>query len=947
MAQLVDAPLRSSGAVEFHYWDGHDINRRPPDDQMDWYAEKAQAMWARAVKLMSKLPGGAAMMRKPRRVVMLRRTDKLPHHQGREPIAAYVWHGGMKLVPGTSRAGDVLLRFTLDPKSAEDLSWLIHELGHAYWYEVVQKREALAFIDAHQEVDKHSGSFNPKAFVSPYAWSSPEEDFAESIRVYLLNPPGDFERKPEAMTKLSMALKESTMQEATTPKALYHVTFYNRLSDIASRGLVPDARSAIGVGGYAGHSKSKTFLTVFDGVSFWYSRARDHAENQSDDVKEDGLAPVVLRIKNYGALEADGPGTRDATDDAFTTVEKIPASVIDVWTGSKWVNVKQWRSVDDAKAFDPEEVDGETLWYFHGDDPLMPMRESLNENEGEYDAPRGVLLIEGARGVGDLPDNIGVVVWRAGDKAKIIYTDMSVELGRLPNRTEPFAKKINAPGGPEEGIIRFEYDPGSNGPCDGAWAMTLSKVVPQGGWGPLLYDAALECASIWGGGLTPDRYAVSPFAHKVWEYYAKRRNDVTAHQLDTRDGEHLTKKKSDDCAQTSADDWAADTNVEWHQTPESKRYTKKPDVLKRLAAAGKLMLMGTAKLPIKLKQIAEATNMMTVTLTPLLYDEFTALEVDTASANMSTDKREFVSAMEKSVRKGRSFVLTLNKAAAKYLFLDSYGALSNSIDIWKDQASDGEASEKSRMRRAIKQAEALRAKHATEARAMKESIEGPRGVVVERRGDWLFHTTDPNHAVAILKQGVLRGLPYTSLSTTATWNGAVTFVLNKAKMASRFMPVEYTVAWGKAHPEHANYVSGFTGNPDIPWEDNAYAIGAFFRYKTEKEWISKTDDGVKLHPGDIDRIIVKPYRDGLEKMPAIHAAVERSSLIDVKDLMWKDTKALDRFNLPPSAIQNLTKQQQQQVAKLMTARIKGRIGAGKPAGESFDGAPSGVVVERA
>jgi len=204
---LVDEPLRSTGAVTFHYWDGEDIERRPNDEQLDYYAVNAQQMWAKATAHLSKLPGGAAMMRKPRRVVMLRRTDKLPSHQERKARGAYIWHPGMKLAPGTTRKGDILLDFGVYPANAQDIAMLVHELGHAYWYEVVKKREALAFIDAHYAVDRSSGDFNSKAFVSPYAWSNPEEDFAESLRVFVMNPPGDFERKPAAMDKLAVALK--------------------------------------------------------------------------------------------------------------------------------------------------------------------------------------------------------------------------------------------------------------------------------------------------------------------------------------------------------------------------------------------------------------------------------------------------------------------------------------------------------------------------------------------------------------------------------------------------------------------------------------------------------------------------------------------------------------------------------------------------------------------
>jgi hypothetical protein len=158
-------------------------------------------------------------------------------------------------------------------------------------------------------------------------------------------------------------------------KNLYHVTLFNRLESVARGGLQPGSRSTIGRGGYAGHSKGRLFLTEFAGVDFWYSRTKDHAESQSDNLKAGGMAPVVLRVKTPTDLEPDPVGTRDANHDAFFATKVISPSDIEVWDGSRWRPVKQWAMVDDAKAFDPEEVDGETLWYFDNDDPLMPLRE--------------------------------------------------------------------------------------------------------------------------------------------------------------------------------------------------------------------------------------------------------------------------------------------------------------------------------------------------------------------------------------------------------------------------------------------------------------------------------------------------------------------------------------------------------------------------------------------
>ena len=69
-----------------------------------------------------------------------------------------------------------------------------------------------------------------------------------------------------------------------------------------------------------------------------------------------------------------------------------------------------------------------------------------------------------------------------------------------------------------------------HGNCSGAWMVGSSEAMK--GWGPFLYDVAIEYATLRGNGLMPDREMVSGEAKRVWDYYLKNRSDVTAHQLD-------------------------------------------------------------------------------------------------------------------------------------------------------------------------------------------------------------------------------------------------------------------------------------------------------------------------------------------------------------------------------------------------------------------------------
>ena len=122
--------------------------------------------------------------------------------------------------------------------------------------------------------------------------------------------------------------------------------------------------------------------------------------------------------------------------------------------------------------------------------------------------------------------------------------------------------------------------------CGGAWVVHNSMAAS--GWGPMLYDIAIEYATIAAGGLTSDRFDVSPEAEKIWKHYFENRPDVQAHQLEdkkfikTGDGEYAVKMHPDGCPQDVAE-------PDWEDSPLSKRYTKAPTMMDRLEKMGKLI----------------------------------------------------------------------------------------------------------------------------------------------------------------------------------------------------------------------------------------------------------------------------------------------------------------------------------------------------------------------
>ena len=162
----------------------------------------------------------------------------------------------------------------------------------------------------------------------------------------------------------------------------------------------------------------------------------------------------------------------------------------------------------------------------------------------------------------------------------------------------PEDKKQTKTGYPH-GYVEIFRDQHDTGPCLDSWI--VYNTMAEQGWGPLLYEVALEWASQNGGGLAPDRSIVSSLAQAVWNKYAARSGvgrkqmdiDHTGHGTtidgsDLEDYPQLTPDiKADDCDQSMAVD---DAGAKWHESSLSKMYYKgTPEVMTALKEAGRLI----------------------------------------------------------------------------------------------------------------------------------------------------------------------------------------------------------------------------------------------------------------------------------------------------------------------------------------------------------------------
>ena len=134
---------------------------------------------------------------------------------------------------------------------------------------------------------------------------------------------------------------------------------------------------------------------------------------------------------------------------------------------------------------------------------------------------RKILLTEGMKTVSDLPEDAYVMIH---------------------DNNERFSVKIDSPSWPEYAFIELSNHPFT---CSGAWEVIDAK-APQG-WGPLLYDVAMEY--VGNEGIMCDRSSVSADAANIWDFYLKSRADVKAVQLDYDKKPFVTPQdKSDDCS---------------------------------------------------------------------------------------------------------------------------------------------------------------------------------------------------------------------------------------------------------------------------------------------------------------------------------------------------------------------------------------------------------------
>jgi len=307
-----------------------------------------------------------------------------------------------------------------------------------------------------------------------------------------------------------------------------------------------------------------------------------------------GQVKSVLKSMRYTNSEVDATGFLMS----FAGVDRASAPGLKRGFGRVELSPRDLQEFGAAAGMNPRAVDA--FIKFAGAPPAVAAKElmarglrgpdigqAMEDAEGEaYQGMLGelrryirALLTEAARQPEDLPEDVKVVIEERPGYVTVYYGyDIPGDLnGRRTVRDSSGTVWGDVT------IVNIQQNR-RLGSCDMAWKLSGSEA--QRGWGPLLYDVAMEVATIKGNGLMADRDSVSPSARNVWRHYLDSRSDVENYQLDNFSDEITPYIEVDNCDQEVAE--RDETSHPWHTSPLSKRYTKAPTQIEKLKAMDKL-----------------------------------------------------------------------------------------------------------------------------------------------------------------------------------------------------------------------------------------------------------------------------------------------------------------------------------------------------------------------
>ena len=232
-------------------------------------------------------------------------------------------------------------------------------------------------------------------------------------------------------------------------------------------------------------------------------------------------------------------------------------------------------------------------WHLHD----LPMWVAYDEGAERIEAPKpppprqGTLfenwrkfLNEGMKQPSDLPDGVQIRIEDMGG-GDIVFKLVDEETGEEMRKDWD---KMRDKWGMLYGFVYIRPYGKDNKGFDCMGAFEVSSTGAQSGWGPMLYDLAMEYATKNGGGLVSDRHGVSEDAYFVWKRYMDERDDIEKVQLDDLINS-LTPEDADNCTQLASIKWAEKSGGKWNWKPTSMLYRKNnTKIFDKLKSRGKL-----------------------------------------------------------------------------------------------------------------------------------------------------------------------------------------------------------------------------------------------------------------------------------------------------------------------------------------------------------------------
>ena len=193
--------------------------------------------------------------------------------------------------------------------------------------------------------------------------------------------------------------------------------------------------------------------------------------------------------------------------------------------------------------------------------PYKDVKDEADWESAPPGAPGGLEeahLDEAMKTGADLPEDIVVVIDKDKSLARYpayqIYYARKGQEGRPLKRGDMERMERDAAEGRESifGVVKIGKHVGA-GPHEGVYVVSSANTAD--GYGPLLYDVAMELAG--NDGLKPDVDNVSDDAAEVWKYYDSQRSDVEASMLVDDEHEYEEVMPPNHAAKGSASDYLA------------------------------------------------------------------------------------------------------------------------------------------------------------------------------------------------------------------------------------------------------------------------------------------------------------------------------------------------------------------------------------------------------